>query len=107
MREVLRLRPDVVIMDISMPHMNGIESTRALRTHWPDVKLIVLSMHATSDYVRHALEAGAWGYVITDAAAQEIIDAVRAAIGGKRYLSPKIAGLMTDLPSPANRGGSV
>lgn len=100
--EVLRLRPDVVVMDISMPRMNGIDATRELCAHWPEAKVIILSMHATADYVRHAMEAGARGYVIKDSAAQEIIDAVRAVIAGRRYLSQRIAELAPDSPLPGD-----
>jgi len=96
-REVLKLRPDVVVMDISMPQMNGIEAARELRARLPDIKVIILSMHSSVEHVFHALEAGANGYVLKDSAAQDIIDAVRAVRAGRRYLSSKVAALMAEI----------
>lgn len=99
--DILKLRPDVIVMDISMPRMNGIEAARELCVQWSEAKVVILSMHATSDYVRHAFEAGARGYVLKDSAAQEIIEAVHTVLAGQRYLSAKISSFMDDVLPPA------
>ncbi len=85
------LQPDVVVADISMPNMNGIETVRQLRQSHPQLKLIILSMHATHAYVTEALQAGANGYVVKQADATEVVNAIRAVIGGGAYLSPVIS----------------
>lgn len=99
LREVIALRPDIVIMDVAMPKMNGIEAARAIRDRVPTARLLILSMHSSVEYVFHALEAGAHGYVLKDSAAKEIIEAVRAVGAGRRYLSPKVGHLMADVVS--------
>jgi len=78
-------------MDVAMPQMNGIEAAREIRIRVPHVKVVVLSMYSSVEYVFHALDAGASGYLLKDSAANEVVDAVRAVHGGRRYLSPKIA----------------
>jgi DNA-binding NarL/FixJ family response regulator len=90
-RQVADLRPDVVVMDIAMPQMNGIEAAHEIRARVPRVKVIMLSMYSSVEYVFHALEAGASGYLLKDSSANEVVDAVRAVHAGRRYLSPKIA----------------
>lgn len=96
-REVVKLQPDVVVMDISMPRMNGIEAAREIRKRVPQARVIILSMHSSVEHVFHALEAGADGYVLKDSAAQDIIDAVRAVRVGRRYLSSKVVALMAEI----------
>jgi len=96
LRQALALRPEVVIMDISMPQMNGIEAARELRERAPQVRVVILSMHSSVEHVSHALEAGASGYVLKESAGQEIIDAVRAVRAGRRYLSPSVAEAMAE-----------
>ena len=85
--------PDVVLMDISMPVMNGIEATKEICVVCPNTKVAILSMHHTSEYVQRAMHAGAHGYVLKDSAGAEVIAAVRALYEGKRYFSQKISGL--------------
>ncbi len=66
-----KLKPDVVIMDIAMPLLNGLEATRQIKIQCPDVKVLILSMHDNEEYIRQALEAGAMGYILKDAAARD------------------------------------
>jgi DNA-binding NarL/FixJ family response regulator len=91
-REVERLLPQVVLMDISMPVLNGIEATRAIVAKGLDTRVVMLSIHGSAHMVRRALEAGASGYVIKESGLEELVKAVRAAAAGKRYLSPALAG---------------
>src|SRR2546421_8133331 len=94
-REAVRIakeaRPDVVLMDLSMPELNGADATRAIVANDPKCRVIVLSMYAEREYVRRALKAGAVGYVVKRSAAKELVDAIRAAHAGQRYLSPRVA----------------
>lgn len=85
-----RLRPDVVIMDLSMPGMNGIEATREIRARSPAAQVVVLSMHADRQHVHHAFDAGALGYVLKESAGTEVVAAVRSAANGRRFVSPAI-----------------
>ncbi len=84
------LVPDVVIMDIGMPDLNGVEATRQIKADNPGVKVIALSMYADRGYVLGILEAGASGYVLKTGAYDEVRRAVTAVFGGKNYLSPDI-----------------
>jgi len=93
-REAVRmageLMPDVVVMDVSMPDLNGIEAARLLREKCPQTRIVMLSMHASSEHVHRALEAGAAGYVLKESAAAEVIAAVRTVLAGRVYLSPAL-----------------
>jgi two-component system, NarL family, response regulator NreC len=95
-RLVAKLRPQVAFMDISMPQLNGIEAARQLREVCPGTKLIILSMHSSSEHVLQALQAGARGYLLKAAPGREVVQAVRAVHAGNRYLSKKIADEMID-----------
>ncbi len=95
-REVREQQPDVVIMDLSMPDMSGIEATQLISTERPTVKVLCLSMHADRGYVIGALDAGASGYVLKDSAKKELLDAIRAVVAGQVYLSPAVAGMVVD-----------
>jgi DNA-binding NarL/FixJ family response regulator len=85
------LEPDVVVMDIAMPGMNGIEATRAIRDGNPDTRVIILSMHANPEYVSRALHAGASAFVVKRCAARELVDAIRAVHAGRHYFSAQIS----------------
>jgi DNA-binding NarL/FixJ family response regulator len=88
--------PDVVLMDLSMPELNGADAARAIIDERPDCKVIVLSMYAEREYVRRALKAGATGYVVKRSAAKELVEAIRAVHAGQRYLSPRVADVVID-----------
>lgn len=89
--QVLRLEPQVLILDISMPGLNGIEAARQIVARRPQVSIVVLTMHSKAELVLQALEAGARGYVLKECATAEIIDAVRAVSAGRRFLSARVA----------------
>jgi len=88
--------PDVVVMDLTMPEMNGIEATRLITGERPAVKVLCLSMHADRGFVMGALEAGASGYVLKDGAKEELLQAIRTVRKDQVYLSPGIAGMVVD-----------
>ena len=98
----LRLKPDVVITDISMPNLNGIDAIRELKRNTPNVRVIVLTMHTDVDYVIEAFEAGANGYVLKSAAASELADTIRAVMKGQRYLSASLESKLAAVPLPAS-----
>jgi DNA-binding NarL/FixJ family response regulator len=96
--------PDVVLMDLSMPDMSGIEATQLIRAERPAVKVLCLSMHADRGFVMGALDAGASGYVLKDSAKKELLGAIRAVMANQVYLSPAIAGMVVDA---AKSGGAT
>lgn len=85
------LRPDVVVMDISMPHKNGVEATQEIKRLLPDVQVLILTMHEEESYVFQLLRLGAAGYVLKRAAATDLVEAVRAASRGEAFLYPAVA----------------
>ena len=97
-RETLRLRPDVVIMDLMMPKKDGIEATREIRQKSPEARIVVLTSYATSDGIVQALEAGAAGAVMKSAENAELITAIRKVAGGERYVSSEIKDLLDSDP---------
>ncbi len=89
-----QLNPDVLVMDISMPELNGIEATRQIKAQSKHIQVLILSMHATSEHIYQALQAGAIGYLLKDSAGKEVVEAVLSAARGERYLSKRIADTM-------------
>jgi len=102
------VQPDIVILDISMPLLNGIETAAQLKKICPAAKIIVVTMHAGADYVRSAFEAGASAYVLKGSAVDELEQAIRAVLGGLSYITPLITKEMVDIylstPSEKPRG---
>ena len=86
-----RTRPDVVVTDLSMPRMSGMELVRRLRDALPDTRILVLTMHHEDEYVLQAVRAGATGYLVKDSAARDLIEAVRSLMAGRGYFSPQAA----------------
>jgi len=89
------LQPEIVMMDVSMPRLNGIEAARLITKENPGVRIIMLSMHADSGYVQAAFDAGAWAYVLKDAAFAELEAAIRSVVAGNKYLSQGIRATLT------------
>jgi two-component system response regulator NreC len=91
-----RHKPDVVIMDISMPKLNGIEATGIMKQNNPDLKIIILTVHEDEEYVYQMLRAGASGYVLKSAGKKEIFAAIESALSGERFFSPGISKLIIE-----------
>jgi len=90
------LKPDVVVMDVAMPELNGIEATRRLAETVPHARVVALSMHKDSVYVREILRAGARAYLLKDSVAGDLVSAVRAVARGEGYLSPAVSNAVLD-----------
>ena len=100
------LKPDVIVADIAMPHLNGIDALARLKQLDDRVRVVFLTMHRDVAYARRALDAGALGYVLKHAAPNELTTAVRAALEGKTYLTPTLAGeVLRDLKSHPEQAG--
>jgi DNA-binding NarL/FixJ family response regulator len=89
-------RPDLIIMDLKMPVMNGVEATRQIRMKYPDVKILVLTTYADDEWVFDAIRAGASGYLLKDTPREELINAARGTVAGKAYVDPSIASKVLD-----------
>ena len=85
------LHPDIVLLDIAMPDLNGIDAARRIREVCPSARVVILSMHSTGEHVYQALQAGAHGYLLKQSAGSEVIDAIRAVHAGRYYLSQKLS----------------
>jgi DNA-binding NarL/FixJ family response regulator len=90
------LKPDVVVMDVGMPILNGIEATQTIVTQCPTIAVVILSMHADESYVMRALKAGARGYLLKDSAAADLIGAIQAISQGKSFFSPKVSRILAE-----------
>ncbi|SCK24490.1 response regulator transcription factor [Vogesella sp. LIG4] len=90
------LNPDLILMDISMRGMNGIEASAAIKHREPSIRIIVLTVHQNEDYVREALRVGVDGYVLKDVSFEELLTAMQAVMQGKRHLSAEVYGCMVD-----------
>ena len=95
-RQCLALSPDLVMMDLSMPGMTGIEATSQIKRRLPHVRVLALTAYKTDEYVREALRAGADGYVLKDASYEELVLALRHVVMGKRFLSADVSGHLVD-----------
>jgi NarL family two-component system response regulator LiaR len=97
-----RLQPDVILMDLLMPKMDGVTAIKAIKTRWPQIQIIALTSFKEKEYVEGALKAGANGYLLKDVSAEELIRAVRRAVTGQPSLSPEAAQvLMKNVSEPA------
>ena len=104
-----KLSPDVIIMDIAMPDLNGIEATRQILKEHPQIKIIALSMHSNKKLIHEMFKAGAKGYLLKDCEYDELINAVRVVMKDKVYLSPSITGVVIDnymISSDADKGSA-
>lgn len=88
------LRPDVVLMDVSMPQLDGVEATRLIKARMPDVRIVILTMHADQDILTEAIRAGANGYLVKDCSTDEIASAIETVANGETALSPRLAASM-------------
>ena len=91
LKQIQALRPDVVLMDISMPNLNGVEATRLISQNNPNTKVVILTMHENEEFLRRTLEAGAMGYLLKDSTADELFIAIKEAHRGNAYLSPPLS----------------
>jgi len=106
-RLVKGLRPDVVILDVAMPEMNGIDAAEIIHREVPDTAIIVLSMYSTKEHIFRALRAGASGYLLKESAAVEVVSAVREVQCGRRYLSTRVSDEVIDAFIHPNQGADV
>jgi DNA-binding NarL/FixJ family response regulator len=101
---IAKVKPDVVVTDITMPEMNGIDLTKELAKEFPEIRVVILSVHSRKTFILEALKAGARGYVLKDSAGEKLLDAVEAVLAGESYLDSPVAGHIVDefvkLPTP-------
>ena len=101
------LKPDVILMDVTMPNLNGIEATRQIKESQPDIKILALSIHAKREFVLDMIKAGASGYILKECVLEDLIQAVKAVVAGESYLSPKIASILISKIAKNNTIDSV
>jgi DNA-binding NarL/FixJ family response regulator len=90
-RQVEELAPDLILMDLSMPKMNGVEAIREIRRRVPETKILALTVHKAEEFIVEVLQAGADGYIPKDASSNELMMAIKSVLMGKRYLSPSVS----------------
>lgn len=100
---VTQQRFDVIVVDVSMPNMNGLEAVRQIRREDKEIKIVFLTMHANAAYATSALEAGASGYVLKSAATDELVTAIREALQGRTYITPQVAGELVQVCQDGTR----
>lgn len=93
---ILQLKPDVAVMDITMPELNGIEAAQVVHESLPETGIVILSIHSDLEHIFRALQAGAQGYILKESAGSEVVSAVRAVNLGRRYLSPSIRDMVVE-----------
>lgn len=102
MRKTLELRPDITLMDVQMPGMNGVEATQAICAAWPQARVIILTTFDREDYVYQGIRAGAVGYLLKDTPAEELVATIRRVHAGEPFIQPEIASrMLRDLVHPA------
>lgn len=104
LRLATELKPDVIVLDLSMPGMNGVRVVQALRVQLPDCHILILSVHEDRAYLRRLLEMGVSGYVLKRSAPEELVAAIRAVAAGGIYLAPAIAGMVVGRGAPPGTG---
>ena len=97
-RKALKLRPDIIIMDLMMPGKDGAETTTLIRREWPEAKVLLLTTFSTSDGIMRALNSGALGATLKNTDVEELYAAIRSVASGKKYLSPEVRKIMEDDP---------
>ena len=95
--------PDVILMDISMPHMNGLEAMVCLRKQVPDAKILILTMHESKEYIAQVVRSGARGYLLKDSAPAELVAAIKAVHAGEVYFSPSVSKVLIEEMADGNR----
>jgi two-component system response regulator NreC len=91
-----KFAPHLILMDLSMPRMDGIEAIQEIKKHWPKTKILALTVHKTEEYVLASLKSGADGYILKDSTHSELLTAIKSVLNGKRYLSPGISEMVID-----------
>ena len=99
-----RLRPDVIVADVAMPNLNGFEALTRLRKSHPNIKVVFLTMHQNAAYARRALDAGASGFVVKHSAAEELVQAIHAALKGKTFITPSLTKQVVEEAESGARG---
>lgn len=101
------LRPDVVLLDLTMPRLSGLEAARILTARHPTTRPLVFSMHNNQEYIVNAVEAGAWGYLLKDTTKEEILHAIHAVAGGEKYFPPQVSVALAEALQQKNRSRSA
>ena len=103
----LDLKPDIVIMDIAMPQMNGIEATKRIKKQLPKTKVLILSMYSHEHYIHELMETGVSGYLLKDSSGRDIIKAIHAAMNNETFLSPSISKVLVEAYRSPRKSSSI